>query len=98
MSIIYVNFEDNLFAKQNNLSFLLQNVVNRNPVLSGRFHANILAVVTCKPCGAFSQIAGKGREPFADISGYSLIVCGSNTGNKKRFVNIYATADGINNF
>lgn len=49
-------------VSQNNLAVRLQNVVNRNPILSRRFHANIFAVVFSQPGRTPAQIPSEGGK------------------------------------
>jgi hypothetical protein len=39
---------------------LLQDVVNGNPILTGRFHADFLTVILLKPKRQFPESFGKG--------------------------------------
>lgn len=89
---------DVLGVCQNNAAGRLQDIVDRNPILSGGLHAHILAVVLRKPRPASAQIPSEGREPFALVSCHSLFIGGSNTGNQKRLVDIYPAADTVNDF
>ena len=45
-------------------SLFLQDVKDRNPVLSGGFHADIQTVVLAKPIGKAIQIGVESGEPF----------------------------------
>ena len=76
----------------------LQNVVNGNPILSGGFHAHILAVVFSQPNCAPPQISGECGKALTLVSCHSIFICGSDTGNDKRLVDIHPAADTINDF
>jgi hypothetical protein len=58
----------------------------------------IFAVVFGKRYGTAAQIACKGREPLAFVSGDALIIGGGDTGYKKGLVDIHPAADRINDF
>ena len=85
-------------VSKNNLARGFQCVVNRNPVFTRGFHANIFAVVFSKPGGTTTQVAGKGREAFLLVGGHTLVICSCDTGDNKVFVDIHSTANWINNF
>ena len=85
-------------VSQDNVAGELQSVVNGNPVFPSGFHTHIFAVVLGKPIRTSAQISGESREPFALVSRHSIFICGSDTGNDKRFVDVHPAADGVNDF
>ena len=68
------------------------------PILSGRFHTNILAVVIFEPLGKLTQVFGVGGKSLVLVSCKAFIVGRSDTSNDKSFVNVNATADWIDYF
>lgn len=64
-------------GKRNPQVVLLQDIENRNPILAGRFHANIVAVVLSKPVTQLVQAFCKGRK--ASLLVLCAIVGVSNT-------------------
>ena len=83
---------------EDNVTGLLQNIVDGNPVLSGRFHAHIFAVVLSQSGSAAVQISGKGGEPLALVGGHALLIGRSDAGNDEGLVDIHPAADTVNNF
>ena len=77
---------------------LLQNIKNRDPVLTGRFHADIRTVVFRKPVTQLLQTFGKGREAGFFILGTFQGICYADTGINLGFVDIKATAVIFENF
>ena len=85
-------------VSEDNIAGVLQDVVNGNPILSGRFHAHIFAVVFGQPGSTAAQISGKGGEPLALVGRHALLIGSSDTGNDKGFVDIHPAADTVNDF
>jgi hypothetical protein len=85
-------------VSQNNVAGCLQDVVYRNPILPGRFHAHIFAVVFGQPNRTATQITGERRETLALVGSYSVVVGCGNAGYDKRLVDIHPTANWINDF
>ena len=56
-------------GKSNPDVILLQNIKNRDPVLTGRFHADICIVVFRKPVTQLMQTFGEGRKASFFILG-----------------------------
>lgn len=87
-----------LGVSKNNITGGLKDVVNRNPIFPGRFHAHILAVIPAEPSSTPPQIAGESGEPLAFVGSHALRIGRGNTCNNKRFVDIHPAADGVNDF
>ena len=69
--------------------FSLKDVEHRNPIFTGRFHADIKAFVLNKPVFKVIEIIVKRREIFLNIfSDTSFLVSDTNGGNNKVLVNI----------
>ena len=84
--------------RKHDVASWFQDVVDGNPVFACGFHADIPAVVFGKPPSAQTQVTGKGGEPPAFVGSNALLICGSDTGNKKALVDIHSTADRVNDF
>lgn len=74
VGFLAANRFDILGMRQNDIAGWLQDVVDRNPILSGRFHTHIFAVVFTKPDGTPTQISCEGGKSLAFIGGYSVVV------------------------
>ena len=98
VGFLAANRFDVLWVSKHDFASGFKNVVDRNPVFACGFHANILAVVCGKPLSAQTQVAGEGRKTLAFIGGNTLMICGSDTGDKEILVDIHSTADGVNDF
>ena len=77
---------------------LLQDIENRDPVLAGRFHANILAVVFCEPVTQFIQPFRKGRKASLLILSTIVGISNTDTGIDPGFVDIKSTAIKFQDF
>jgi hypothetical protein len=77
---------------------IFQYIKYRNPVLAGRFHADISATVRQKPLGEFYKTAGKGGEATYLVCGNAFLVSRSNAGNDKLIVDIDSAADRMYDF
>lgn len=76
----------------------IENIEDRNPVLAGAFHTDILAVVLKELGEQISQISGERREAVSSVGGDSVVVRSCDTGVNEVAVNVNAIADWINNF
>lgn len=72
-----------------------QDVIDRDPILSSRFHTNIMAMVKGKPVGKKAEVLGKSRKAAGLVGSNALVVSRSNTGDDKGFVDINAAANGM---
>ena len=72
-------------VSKNDVTGRFQNIVDGNPILSGGFHAHILAVVLRMPSYTPPQISGKGGKPL-DLVGCHALLIGS---YDKGFVDIH---------
>jgi hypothetical protein len=79
-------------GKSNPDVILLQDVKNRDPVLAGRFHADIRTVVFRKPVIQLLQAFGKGREAGLFILRTFKGIRDADTGKDPGFVDIKSTA------
>ena len=83
---------------KDDITGLLQNVIDGNPILSCGLHANIFAVVFRQPSGTTAQVPSEGGKPLASVRGDALLIGGGYTGDEKRLVDIHSTANRINDF
>jgi len=70
----------------------------RDPVFTGRFHTDIPALVFNQPIFEFQDRIVEGGETLLLVRRFYSVSGFNDRGNKKRFVNIDATAGLINNF
>ena len=85
-------------GKGNPEVILLQDIENRDPILAGRFHADVKAMIFSKPVTQLLQPFCKGREAGLLIFGTSQGISNSNAGKDPGFVDIEATAIIFENF
>jgi hypothetical protein len=80
------------------VNHVLQKVINRDPVFTGGFHTNVMAVVFKKPCFEFKNTFVESGKAFLLIGRKDTVVdCSNDCGDEKRLVNINATADMVDN-
>jgi len=77
---------------ERNKTRFLKDVKHRNPVFSGRFHADFFTAITCKPVCQLAKPLGKGRKAFPFVNGSSFFIGDADTGINPSFVNVQATA------
>ena len=77
---------------------LFQDVKNRDPILAGRFHADIVAVVLCKPVTQLIQSSCKGRKASLLVLSSVAGIGDAYTGIDPCFVDIESTAVGFDDF
>lgn len=70
----------------------LENVENRDPILSGRFHTNIFTVVFSKPVTQLIQSFCEGRKASLLILSAIMGISDTDTGIDPCFVDIKSTA------
>jgi len=75
-----------------------ENIVNREPIFSGRFHTNVMAVTFKKPCTELAQLSGVSGKTFTLIGCNALIVGSGDTSYKKIAVNVNTAAYGVHDF
>ena len=86
-------------GNDNTQTSLFQNVEHRNPILSGRFHADIEAVVSVQPVSEPVQVGIKcGETTFLIVWFQTAGLCGDNGSDKEILVDIYTAANGIYDF
>jgi hypothetical protein len=73
------------------MACFLKNVKDRDPVLAGRFHANIRTVIRGKPCGKFPQTSGERRESLFLVLCPAICISDTNAGKDPGFVDVKAT-------
>jgi hypothetical protein len=78
-------------GKSNPDVILLQNIKNRDPVLTGRFHADIRTVVFRKLVTRLIQTFGEGRKAGFFILGMFQGICYADTCINLCFVDIKTT-------
>ena len=74
----------------------LKDVIDRYPVFSGRFHADMMAVILQEPVPQVFQICTKGREPFFYRIDRSLIAGAFDHSDDKGFMDIKSTGNRKN--
>ena len=77
---------------------LLQDIEYRDPVLTGRFHANIVTVVFGKPVTQLIQTFRKGRKATLLILSTIIGISNTDTGINPCFVDIKSTAIKFQDF
>jgi hypothetical protein len=78
--------------------FRLQHVENRDPVLSGGFHAYIVAVVLDEPVLEPFEVLVEGGEAFLFVLECPQVCHGHDGGDEKALVYIDAAADRVHDF
>ena len=79
-------------GKSNPDVILLQNIKNRDPILAGRFHADIITVILGKPVTQLLQSFSKGRKVGLLIFCAAVGISDTNTGKDPSFVDIKSAA------
>ena len=87
---------DEFRMSDDDMEILFKDVVDRKPILSGGFHANVEALVFFKPGCEFAQFTGIGRETLGLVFGNALAVRGCNAGNDEIAVYIHTATDREN--
>ena len=77
---------------------VFQDIENGDPILAGRFHADVVAVVFCKPVTQLLQTFGKGREAGLPVFGTAFGIGNANAGIDPGFVDIKATTIEFKDF
>lgn len=77
---------------------VFQKVKDGDPILSGRFHADIKAGIIKKPLLEMSDITVESRESLFLVRRLETFGGFDNCGNEKSFMDIDATTGWINNF
>ena len=85
-------------GKRNPNVVLFQNVKNRDPVLTGRFHTNIVAVVLGKSVTQLIQALCKGRKASLLVLSPIVGVSNADTGIDPCFVDIKSTTVVFDDF
>lgn len=85
-------------GKRNPQVVLFQDVKNRDPILSGRFHADIVAVVLCKPVTQLIQSFREGRKASLLVLRSIMGIGDTDTGIDPCLVDIKSTAIVFDNF
>ena len=81
-----------LRVSKNDMEGLFQNVVNGDPVLAGRFHTDIGALVGLKPERQPLKVFGERREASFMIHSALIVVGNPDAGVDPGFVDIESTA------
>ena len=79
----------------NDMTGIFQDIKNGNPVFAGGFHAYLSTVMAKEPFFKSFQVRIESGEPLFDIRSNAAIVCNSDGGNHKFFVDIHAAADKV---
>ncbi len=77
---------------KNHIAGLLKDIENRDPILAGRFHADIRALVGMKPERQPLKVFGERREASFMIHSTLFVVGNPNAGVDPGFVDIESTA------
>lgn len=80
------------------IDYIFQNVKDGNPILTGRFHADIKAGMIKKPLFKMPDITVESREALFLVRRLEAFGGFDDGGNEKGFMDIDATAGWINNF
>lgn len=78
--------------------FFFQDIETGDPILTGRFHADVVAVVFCKPVTQLLQTFGKGREAGLPVFGTAFGIGNTNAGIAPDLVDIKATTIEFKDF
>ena len=94
--VIFISFDGgNPFGVgDSNVNGILQQVVDGNVVFAGALHADVKAVVINEPLLESQNGAVEGGKPLLSI-GWNNAVRGDERGDEKRFVDIDAAADWV---
>jgi len=100
LGIIFVAFygSDPLGVSNGDIDFIFQKIKDRNPILSGRFHADIKTGILKKPLFEMSDVTVESREAFFVVRRLDAFVGFDDCGNEKGFMDIDATTGRVNNF
>lgn len=98
VSFLSLNCFNIFWVSQNNIAGQFKNVVNRNPIFARGFHTNILTFFLFEPSCTSFQLISKSRKTIAFVGGNTLVVGSCNATIDKGFVDIYFTANRINDF
>jgi hypothetical protein len=79
-------------GKRNPQTSLFQDIKNRDPILAGRFHANIFTAVLCKPFTQLIQTSCKGRKASLLVLCAITGISNADAGIDPSFVDIQSTA------
>ena len=81
-----------------NVHFRFQYIEDGNPVFAGGFHTNVITAIFDEPMFEPLKIFIERGEAFPLVRECLHLGYGYDRGNEKSFVNIDATADGVNDF
>ena len=73
------------------IACFLKDIEYRDPVLTGRFHADIRTVIRGKPCGKIPQTSGERRESLFLVLSTTISISNTDTGKDPGFVDIKPT-------
>lgn len=77
--------------RQRDLTGLFQNIVNRNPILTGGFHTDLFAIVFDEPIGQVVQPFREGRKARLLVLGAPVRVGNTDTGVNPGLVDVKST-------
>ena len=83
---------------QSRKTALFENVKNRDPVFTSRFHTDFGIGIFCKPGSQFSEPFGKGRKASLLILCMAIGIGNTDAGIDPGFVDIKATAVVAKNY
>ena len=75
-----------------------KDVVDRNPILAGGFHADVDTSGGLEPFGKSTEVFGKGRESFGLVRGDASLVGGRDGCDDEGLVDIHPATDRIDDF
>lgn len=85
--LVSLNRRDPFGIRYHNVNGVFKDIPNRNPILAGAFHTNVLTVVFKQPLFESNETAVEGREPFLAVMWHDIFA-GNDCGDEKGFVNI----------
>ena len=79
-------------------SAFFKDVEHRTPILAGRLHTDIGAIVQMEPIGKAAEIGSVSRKAFLLIMRLHTVSSGNDCSYQEGFEDVYSTANWINNF
>ena len=98
VGFLSANSFDVLGVSKDNVTRLFKDVVDGNPIFTGRFHTNVTAVVFRQPDGKQTQVVRESGKAAGFVGSNAVGIGRSDAGNNERLVDVHTAADGINDF
>jgi hypothetical protein len=83
--------------RKDNVTFQFEYVIDGYPIFPCRFNADIPAVIFGQPICQSPEIAGKSGKPAPFVGSDALVASCRDASDDKRFVDIDAATDWVNN-